>query len=551
MKRLFTRAASLLTVGALTIATGALAQHASDSDAAKAKAPFAHLTVATSIGFGTVKAITTKSVELKNTGTMDADVTVTGPSQPSPFTVTAGTGIYSLGPGLEQIITVQFAPTAKGAVKQKITIQCSDGNTKADDNLVIQLTGNAKGPVPTPTATGPTPTPTATLTRTATPTGTATPTPTATPSPAPGANALPFSVTAGPFDDANMPLASITVCATGTKNCTPVNNVLIDTGSFGLRIFGSQLTGLGIAPNTNGGSEIGECAFFGAGSTWGAVSTVDVQIAGEPKITIPIQVMDDINAFAPAPRDCVMGGPLESSPNQTGFNGLMGVGQNSSDVIFTEYFDCSSQDCSLLNNGPPSEDIVPNPVSSLPVDNNGIVVSLHSIPAGGQETVNGMLFFGIGTQSDNQPGSVKTYREYSNLNSNDYLDIDTVYKGVTAGGFFDTGSAIYFFNDSSISQCSEASGLFGLYCPADTLSKSATNKSVTGSVSSVVTFEISNANNLLNSNNAAFDDLGATFDGGNTFDGFDWGLPFFFGRTVYLAIDGSPSSLGKGPYTAY
>jgi hypothetical protein len=42
--------ASILTVGALTIATGALAQLASDS--AGAKAPFAHLTVAGTIAFG-------------------------------------------------------------------------------------------------------------------------------------------------------------------------------------------------------------------------------------------------------------------------------------------------------------------------------------------------------------------------------------------------------------------------------------------------------------------------------------------------------------------
>ena len=544
MKRLFTRAASLLAVGALTIATGALAQRASDSDAAKAKAPFAHLTVAGSIGFGTVKAITTKSVELKNTGTMDADVTVTGPSQPSPFTVTAGTGIYSLGPGLEQIITVQFAPTAKGAVKQKITIQCSDCNTKADDNLVIQLSGNAKGPVPIPTATGPTPTPTAT------PTSTATPTPTATPSPGPSANALPFSVTPGQYETAELGLASITVCATGSSNCTTVNDMLVDTGSSGLRIFASQLTGLGISPNTNNGREIGECAFFGSGSTWGSVSTVDVQIAGEPTITIPIQVMDDINAFAPAPSDCTQNSQLISSPSQAGFNGLLGFGQTSNDKpnIFTEYFDCSSRDCSLLNNGPPKADIVLNPVSSLPVDSNGVVVSLPAIPADGQETTNGVVYFGIGTESNNQPpGTAKTYFADSNINSDNYLNINTVYKGTTAAGFFDTGSNGYFFN-STIKQCPDGSGF---YCPASTVSESATNKSVGSSTSGTVSFSVGNADNLFNSNNTAFDDIGGTFDGGTTFDGFDWGLPFFFGRNVYIGIEGNKSPLGTGPYIAY
>ncbi len=246
-----------------------------------------------------------------------------------------------------------------------------------------------------------------------------------------------------------------------------------------------------------------------------------------------------------------MGSQLESSPEETGFNGLLGVGGSSSDAIFTEYFNCSGENCSLLNNGPPNADAVPNPVSALPNDNNGVVVSLPSVAADGQETVNGTLYFGIGTQSDNQPGPVDIYRENSNVDSEDYLDINTVYNGITAGGFFDTGSALYFFNDSSIKECSNASGLGGLYCPADTLSKSATNKSVSGSVSRAVTFSISNAETLLNSNNAAFDNLGATNDGKSKFDGFDWGLPFFFGRTVYLGIDGSSSPLGTGPYTAY
>jgi hypothetical protein len=32
---------------------------------------------------------------------------------------------------------------------------------------------------------------------------------------------------------------------------------------------------------------------------------------------------------------------------------------------------------------------------------------------------------------------------------------------------------------------------------------------------------------------------------------FDFGLPFFFGRNVYVAIDGRSTPGGTGPYTAY
>jgi hypothetical protein len=65
-------------------------------------------------------------------------------------------------------------------------------------------------------------------------------------------------------------------------------------------------------------------------------------------------------------------------------------------------------------------------------------------------------------------------------------------------------------------------------------------------MSSVVLFQIGNFDSLINSNNNAFVEIG-----GNDAVEFAWGLPFFFGRNVYVGTEGRKSSLGSGPYWAY
>lgn len=60
------------------------------------------------------------------------------------------------------------------------------------------------------------------------------------------------------------------------------------------------------------------------------------------------------------------------------------------------------------------------------------------------------------------------------------------------------------------------------------------------------TFEIANAEQLLASNNAVFPNVGGPMPGG-----FDFGLPFFLGREVFVAIAGQDTPAGPGPYWAY
>src|SRR5512133_1888643 len=47
-------------------------------------------------------------------------------------------------------------------------------------------------------------------------------------------NVLPITV--GRANKVNLPMASVTVCIPGTSECQTIDNVLVDTGSVGLRI---------------------------------------------------------------------------------------------------------------------------------------------------------------------------------------------------------------------------------------------------------------------------------------------------------------------------
>jgi hypothetical protein len=61
-----------------------------------------------------------------------------------------------------------------------------------------------------------------------------------------------------------------------------------------------------------------------------------------------------------------------------------------------------------------------------------------------------------------------------------------------------------------------------------------------------VAFSIANALPLINSQSVVFNNLG-----GPSPASFDWGVPFFLGRTVFVGIEGQSSSAGTGPYWAY
>ena len=341
---------------------------------------------------------------------------------------------------------------------------------------------------------------------------------------------------------ANIPCTQVTICQPSTSTCQTISDILVDTGSSGLRIFPSALT------LTLPSSQIGECMYFGFGTEWGAVQTVDLIMGKEPAVSVPIQVVDPTFAGQyisdGQPASNIRGvAAVDASPSQAGHNGILGVGVFPLDGGF--YYDCVPLPCMAIAVSPSQQ--IQNPVGLLPVDNNGVIVALPSVPTSGLPSLTGSLILGIGTASNNQPVGVTVLPTDSSGRIVTHFHPSP---GISTqeAGIIDSGSDVLFFSDSSLSIPLCPGALSFLYCPSSPLNFSAVNTGSSGSPSSSVNFQIANPMPLLSSGNAAISNIG----GPAVFTGvFDWGLPFFFGRTVCVGLSGKTSVLGTGPFLAY
>jgi len=337
---------------------------------------------------------------------------------------------------------------------------------------------------------------------------------------------------------------------------------LVDTGSSGLRIVSSVLTIPLPQQKAASGNPVVECLQFLGSYTWGPVQTADVQIAGEKAASTPIQVLSDTDFTVPGA--CSNGFPSANTVGSLGANGILGVGPAAQDCGisceqvqaggFNLYYECSSTtSCQAVGESLAQQVI--NPVALFSSDNNGVIIELPAV-SGTAETVNGSMVFGIGTQSNNALGSAKVYTMDSSLS------FTVSYKGTPySGSFIDSGSNGYFFLDSSIVpaliDCPQGSIGQGFYCPSSTQNFLVTNQGANGATGTV-NFSIANAQTLFaNPTATAFSQLGGPSiippsSGTNSIPPyFDWGLPFFYGRNVYTAIEGASTPGGTGPYWAY
>jgi hypothetical protein len=367
----------------------------------------------------------------------------------------------------------------------------------------------------------------------------------------------------------NIPYTSVTLCNPGTTTCAVIANVLVDTGSSGLRIMASALQASGLAlPNTvdpnNASNSIAECLPFADGYTWGPVTVADVRMNGELASSLSVNIIDDDSYYAATvPTSCTSINSSTSLNSVSAFeaNGVLGVGTFDQDCG-TSCAGCGSScnsnsdiyySCNIATNSCAFTPVsltaqIRNPVALFASDNNGVILELPGVPTTGQTGASGSLIFGIATQSNNGLGSATV------LTADGDGNFITTFNGqMLDSSFIDSGSNGFFFADSSIPACTSTTQnpmANQFYCPSSPLSLQATNQGQNG-VTSTVQFEITSLSSL-NGTFYASPSIGGPAAPSTALGSyFDFGLPFFYGKNVYVAIDDKTASGTPGPYYAY
>ncbi|GFO53710.1 hypothetical protein GMSM_07170 [Geomonas sp. Red276] len=384
--------------------------------------------------------------------------------------------------------------------------------------------------------------------------------------PLPGGNVMQVTVNGGLCSAAtsvnyfNKPCVSVTICNPDGTGCQQINDILLDTGSVGLRLF-KQAIPASITMNqvTVSGGNLAGCVQFADGSSfWGPIQTANVQLGGESPVQIPIQVVDSTfgnHLVSP----CSV---PDTTPLSAGMNGILGVNTQLTDCGSTcvnhpnnstpiesvgRYYACSgTNNTNCVETKVPSASQVQNPVASLSQDNNGVQLIFPPVPFGGTTSVTGSMILGIGTQSNNTP-TTGQQRVFPVDSTGDFATIYPPNSANVWNAFADTGSNAYYIpnaNSGVLPPCSSPNSAW--YCPPVTRALIGTVEGASGSPVQDVPFNVGNFIALFNTNNNVFSDIA----GVSSF-GFDWGLPFFLGRKTYFGYPNRATTLGTGPYVAF
>ncbi|MCR6476287.1 DUF3443 domain-containing protein [Variovorax sp. ZS18.2.2] len=369
-------------------------------------------------------------------------------------------------------------------------------------------------------------------------------------------NSMALTVSGGTDSNAiNLPQVSVQICAPGTSTCQTIDNVLLDTGSTGIRIASAALGAslrAALPQETVNGTPLDACQQFLDGYTWGTMRVADVTLGPKSAASQPLQIVGDPSAGT-VPAACTDNGTLdaENTPAELGTNGVIGVASFLQDcgaacaqsAVSATYYACPSGG-QCQSTAVPIAMQAQNIVANFAQDNNGVVLSLPAISSAGQGVTVGTLYFGVGTQANNAMTGATVLKTDRRT-----LRVSASYKNASfPDSFLDSGSNFFFLNDSTIAQCSKDGALKGFYCPANPLALSASFATAAGSASDQ-SFAVASAQSLFTNNPGmvAVDNIAVAT---NATSAIDFGLPFFYGKLVAVLNEGQ-SALGQpGPFTA-
>lgn len=350
------------------------------------------------------------------------------------------------------------------------------------------------------------------------------------------ANVLPLTMRT-PHRGFNRLLVSITVCAPATNRCATIDDVMVDTGSTGLRLEASAVpTWLRLPPFLGlDRKPLAECLRFVHDVAWGLLYRAYLRMAGLTAADLPIQIIDDHTRAQP--ETCPRSDARPTSNATLGIGPLLFdcAGACWQSAAHPSVYACGAQGCLPVGGAVTPAYRLPNPVSRFTDHSNGFVVELPAAPAAGADAVSGTLTFGVGTAGNNQLGAAAL------ISLSDTGRFTTRYADrMFPESYIDSGTETYIFADPDLPLCPD---LDWAYClsPARRLEALLIGRN---GHALPMAFMVGDHRDIRDRHVGASDRIAEAAAPGSA--AFVWGAPFFLGKRVSVLIEGRtvPGSAG-------
>ena len=327
----------------------------------------------------------------------------------------------------------------------------------------------------------------------------------------------------------NRMVVQVTVCVPGSRNCTTIDDVMVDTGSTGLRLDASVVPSWLRLPPVLGPHRrpMAECLRFLADDAWGPLARADVLIGGLTASGLPIQIIE--TAAPEQPASCPRS---EVAPTS---NGTLGVGSHLTDCqgdcrqskADPMYFECGTERCEPLDGLVAKAYRLPNPVTFFDGHDNGIVFDLPDVTGAGARESVGTLTFGVGSDDGDR------FRSAAILRLDERGHFTIVYAGSAyPESYIDSGTETWIVPDVTLSRCP---GMPWAFCVAPAATREAVAIGRDGA-RTVLPFRVGDYRQIRHQGFGASGEIAVAARPQSS--AFVWGAPFFIGRRIAVVLEG-------------